>query len=118
MAAMCLCQGRLVPRVGITFVLFQSIYPHLRASLPGSLPIVTLGAMSIVWRRTFPEKTMLSKQTASRQFHNPGGSMSCAAASPAVSTRLAHVPGGLFIIGILLIVLALVLGAPGGRLGG
>jgi hypothetical protein len=62
---------------------------------------------------------MPSKQTAARQFDNPRGSMSCAARSDAVSTRLANVPGGLFILGILLLVLALVIiGAPEGRLGG
>ena len=62
---------------------------------------------------------MPSTQTAARQFHNANGSTSCAARRTAVSTRLATVPGGLFILGILLITLALVrIGAPGSRLGG
>jgi hypothetical protein len=57
--------------------------------------------------------------TAARQFHNANGSTAGAARRPAVSTLLATVPGGLFILGILILVLALVLlGAPESRLGG
>jgi hypothetical protein len=60
-----------------------------------------------------------SQQTAARQFHNATGSTAGAARTAVVSTRLASVPGGLFILGILLLVLALViLGAPENRLGG
>jgi hypothetical protein len=62
---------------------------------------------------------MPSNQTAARQFHNATGSAAGAARRAAVSTRLATVPGGLFILGTLLLVLALViLGAPESRLGG
>lgn len=57
--------------------------------------------------------------TAARHFDNANSSTACAARRPAVSTRLATVPGGLFILGILILVLALVLlGALNSRLGG